>query len=273
MKEIVVELLYLTSSCSPPIAQFAYDDGRAGGAAAARVLLHLRVSNNMLEGSTGCAQWSAGFFLAELMLARPELFAGRRVVELGAGAGAAGIVCARAPAGARPASLVLTDGSPAAIANLRENLARNGVAAGSGCAAEGGACCIARLLDWDSATEESLTELAGADTSLAESQPLVVVGADLIYDPNSIAALVRCLRLLLRPWQRSSSIRPMGLMINALRNADTLDRFVRESREAGLDVTDVTKALRPPVAIHHQLTFAADRIIVHRIFCHESAPA
>ena len=39
--------------------------------------ISVRVSANMLEGSTGCYQWEAGFLLGEFILSRPELFAGK----------------------------------------------------------------------------------------------------------------------------------------------------------------------------------------------------
>ena len=45
----------------------------------------IHTSLNLFEGGTGCHEWSAGFYLAELAMAQPRLFAGRAVVELGAG--------------------------------------------------------------------------------------------------------------------------------------------------------------------------------------------
>lgn len=54
-------------------------DGEEGGGAggeAACGLVTLRVSPNMLAGSTGCHEWEAGFALAELVLSRPQLFKG-----------------------------------------------------------------------------------------------------------------------------------------------------------------------------------------------------
>jgi hypothetical protein len=50
---------------------------------AAAVTVH--TSLNLFEGGTGCHEWSAGFYLAELAMSHPSLFAGRKVVELGAG--------------------------------------------------------------------------------------------------------------------------------------------------------------------------------------------
>ena len=39
-------------------------------------LVTLRLSQNMFEGSTGCHEWEAGFFLAEYILNHPELVKG-----------------------------------------------------------------------------------------------------------------------------------------------------------------------------------------------------
>ena len=36
----------------------------------------LRLAQNMFEGSTGCHEWEAGFFLAEYLLNRPDLVKG-----------------------------------------------------------------------------------------------------------------------------------------------------------------------------------------------------
>ena len=85
--------------------------------------ISLRCSADMLAGATGCATWEAGLALAEAALSWPDMFACRRVLELGSGAGAAAVALARAA----PAQLLCTDGSAAALANLRHNLAANGV--------------------------------------------------------------------------------------------------------------------------------------------------
>ena len=46
-----------------------------------------RMHRNMFEGGTGCHEWLAGIYLAELALTHPTLFEDSRVVELGSGAG------------------------------------------------------------------------------------------------------------------------------------------------------------------------------------------
>ena len=104
---------------SERLLSYAFADGASQRSAASCLgAVHLRCSANLLAGSTGCAAWEAGLALAEATLSRPDVYACRRVLELGAGAGAATVALARAA----PAQLLATDGSAAALANLRHNL-------------------------------------------------------------------------------------------------------------------------------------------------------
>ncbi|GAQ79932.1 hypothetical protein KFL_000420040 [Klebsormidium nitens] len=103
------------------------DDGTLSGEStnpALTQLVTVRVSLNLFEGGTGCTTWSAGFYLAEFALTHPETFAGKRVLELGAGAGVLGVVISRLPG---VSDLVLTDGNEETLENLRGNLSLNEV--------------------------------------------------------------------------------------------------------------------------------------------------
>ncbi len=42
-------------------------------------VITLRLSQNMFEGSTGCHEWEAGFFLAEYLLNHPGIVKGARL--------------------------------------------------------------------------------------------------------------------------------------------------------------------------------------------------
>jgi len=81
------------------------------------------VSSNFSD--LGHRAWEAGFLLADLALARTDLFDGRHVVELGAGIGLSGMVIAQH---CDAASVVLSD-LPHVVPNLRRNLQLNGMAA------------------------------------------------------------------------------------------------------------------------------------------------
>lgn len=84
--------------------------------------LSLTVSRDMLAGGTGCHEWEAGFALAERAMALANHLRHRRVLELGCGAGVAGVALARA--GART---LLTDANRDALAGCAENARRNGL--------------------------------------------------------------------------------------------------------------------------------------------------
>ena len=90
--------------------------------------------------------WPTAVVLSRYLCAHPELVRGKRVVELGAGGGAVGLVCAALGA----QRVVITD-VPAALQLLSDNLARNPELAASGRVSVapctwGDACHIGELL-------------------------------------------------------------------------------------------------------------------------------
>ena len=58
------------------------DADAAATSAAAPGLITLGVSDDMLDGNTGCHEWEAGFLLAEFVLSHARLFAGAVVLPL-----------------------------------------------------------------------------------------------------------------------------------------------------------------------------------------------
>ena len=42
--------------------------------------IHMKLSSNMLEGSTGCFQWEAGFLLGAFILSHPQIFSGKQAI-------------------------------------------------------------------------------------------------------------------------------------------------------------------------------------------------
>ena len=90
-------------------------------------LITARVSPNLFEGGTGCHEWAAGFFLAELIVSHgAELFANKRVAEIGPGVGVAATALA-AMTFPPLAALTLLDRDNETLTNLAANLAINGV--------------------------------------------------------------------------------------------------------------------------------------------------
>ena len=131
-----------------------------------------------VERATGSMLWEGARALAAHLAARPALVAGARVLELGAGA-AALPSWAAAAAGAR--SVIATDGHPEVLQLLRHNLTSNDGVQRSSVAVRpaalrwsDGADALARL-DWDGAPQEAR---------------LVVLGADVVYDPSALPQLL-----------------------------------------------------------------------------------
>ncbi|KAJ2773909.1 hypothetical protein IWQ57_001072 [Coemansia nantahalensis] len=69
------------------------------------------------QGTTGLQMWEAGLCLADYVLVNPDIVRAKNVVELGAGCGLAGLVCAAAGA----AQVVLTDFNGAVLQQLEHN--------------------------------------------------------------------------------------------------------------------------------------------------------
>lgn len=103
---------------------FDGDDGRA-------VTISLRARPDY-DVSTGLSVWAGAELLCRYLTARPAptVLRGKRVLELGAGAGLCGLVAARVLGAA---SVLLTDGDAAVLANLRRNAAAGGGAAAVAC--------------------------------------------------------------------------------------------------------------------------------------------
>ena len=106
--------------------------------------------------STGLFVWPSAILLAEFLWLHRAFFRGKRVLELGAGVGLAGIVAAKLGA----AAVAMTDrgDEPAILDNLRRNCSANGVSG----------LCLAQPLTWGRFTAETLAlRAAGVDILLA----------------------------------------------------------------------------------------------------------
>ena len=211
--------------------------------------LHLAL--NLFEGSTGCHEWEAGFFLAEFVLGNPEKFRGKRCCELGAGAGVVGVALHRV--GAK--SVELTDGDAATVRNLERNLGLNGIRCGAGDgsgSSSSGRCRVScRVLSWEEAAQGALS----CD---------VLVGSDLLYDPAVIPTLVEIFRGARKP--RAAAEGAEVWLATAVRNEATLDAFEAAAAKAGLVVRDASKdGAESPVRFHHHLTLQRDKVRLHCI--------
>ena len=152
------------------------------------------------DGGLGWRPWRGALVLADLL---PALIPGRRVLELGAGLGLAGLVAAKLGA----ASVVLTDSVPALSAAQADNVAQNGLET------------VVRVthLDWDDA--EPCTACHEAEC---------VIGSDVVYGGEHADALPRVLA--------AHIAQPGGwaLLVNGVRFPDVLRRFLDNLPGAGL---------------------------------------
>ncbi|KAJ1984737.1 hypothetical protein H4R33_004278 [Dimargaris cristalligena] len=121
------------------------------------------------RGTTGLRTWEASLRLAEYVIQEGQaLVQERAVVELGSGTGLVGLVSALVGA----TRVTMSDYNPEVLDLLRDNIALN---------SDRLPCPVeVRRLDW---TKFSVADL----TSFRES---TVLGADLVYDPSIIPALV-----------------------------------------------------------------------------------
>jgi hypothetical protein len=200
----------------------------------------------------------------------------------------AGVALHRAGA----AGVVLTDGDAATLANCRLNLQLNGVplltAGGAGGAGQAWADC--RLLRW----EDGWRGVAG------QPAPAVVLGADLLYDPTVILALLSLLKRVLEaagaeaeagavavgpaaPHPAGSEPQPAAYLATTLRNEATLQLFlgaaqadpevrIEELRQGGSAAAACWDGAgegggAAAVAFQHlpELEAARPRIFLHRI--------
>lgn len=122
------------------------------------------------EGTTGLCSWQASLALSEWLLKHSEKIANKKILELGAGTGLSGIVAAKC---CNAKFVTLSDGSPAVVNLLRENLSLNFDNEDSN--------IESRLLLWEDVSESDFSE---------HNLPEVLLGADITYDNSVFPALV-----------------------------------------------------------------------------------
>jgi predicted nicotinamide N-methyase len=256
------------------------DDDTDGDVLANRRTVSFRMHRNMFEGGTGCHEWHAGFYLAELAATHPKIFDGRTVLELGAGCGLAATVMARGTSessppreGCRgvPSRMILTDADADALVNLAANLAANDVAVGEEDKDTN--------TNDDSRTKQNAVHVTTArldwedfdyDTLRAYRTDLIVA-SDVLYDPLNITPLLNVCGCLLGvdeerdgdnqnhyhnqnrshipgddesapagSWVGDVANNRRAVFVTTLRQPETLAKFEMEATARGFDPKDVT---------------------------------
>ncbi|KAJ7492140.1 hypothetical protein FB451DRAFT_518234 [Mycena latifolia] len=177
-------------------------------------------SRTIVEGgTTGLRTWLASLVLAQHLVRHPALVHCQRILELGAGSGFLGSVVAALQllGPAPPGTLWMSDINDAVLSRCRDNVL---LPCNSSSAHPDARCCF---LDWSAALDaDGIAPL----TSLLndEIDPDLILGADIVFDPDLIPALVAVLRLSL---QARATTRPRcALVALTVRNPTTMQKFV-----------------------------------------------
>uniref|UniRef100_A0A2P2MXI3 Uncharacterized protein MANES_09G163800 n=1 Tax=Rhizophora mucronata TaxID=61149 RepID=A0A2P2MXI3_RHIMU len=169
-----------------------------------KLVLPLHCSLNMLEGDTGCSLWPSSLYMSEIILSFPDRFMNRSCFEVGSGVGLVGICLSYIKA----SKVTLSDGDLSTLANMKLNLELNQLSTGNNVPERSGETpkkvkCI--HLPWESATEGDLQEF----------MPDIVLGADIIYDPQCLPHLVRVLAILLNQTKTDAETRKEDYQVSS----------------------------------------------------------
>jgi predicted nicotinamide N-methyase len=194
-----------------------------------------------VTGGLGWRVWRAALILCDLLRETPDLVAGRRVLEVGAGCGACGLLAGAC--GAR--ETVVTDCFAGLLETLAENISLNAEPGSDETAcwaprvsAAGGGYLLARHLAWGD------DNTAAADASEAPRLALeelfdVIIGSDVMYEAEHAEQLPRVLARHLAPGG-------YALLVCGVRFPDVLAAFLERLAHAGLQVTHATLQNRKP---------------------------
>lgn len=251
--------------------------------------LVVRAALNMFEGSTGCFEWDAGYFLAEFILNNPEKFTNRFCVELGSGVGMVGVALARI-GGVGP--VLCTDGDEVTVQNCAQNLRENNVplchigSMGSSGGNQRQLECrpvVVKQFPWTMGWQgflRTLGEPPWEQDCSSRDETIVLLGADLLYDPDIIPVIVPLLREALADRYNAACKNPgmensCAYLSTRRRNEATLEKFVTAvEREPSLILYDITEhALQSindgGVKFHHIPSLESSRdgcsIVLHKL--------
>ncbi|XP_026190900.1 uncharacterized protein LOC34620374 [Cyclospora cayetanensis] len=155
------------------------------------------VNNAWKDDTTGVALWASSLvgaqWLAHLAQQNPTLFADKAVLELGAGCGVLGLLCAAMQVS--PASVTFTDVFPQTLENLRHNCRLNNLPIDQQLPAEAVVPTVASVLRLDWCDVSTWPKDETGDTKTFD----IIVGSDLIYEASGVQFLVTAISSLLKP--------------------------------------------------------------------------
>ncbi|WPT10955.1 Protein-lysine N-methyltransferase EFM3 [Picochlorum sp. SENEW3] len=237
---------------------------------------------NMFEGSTGCFEWDAGYFMAEYVMSHPEIFQNRVCMEIGCGCGMVTIVLSRL-CGNSP--VLATDGNEETLQNCASNMKRNGINIGSchGYEQQEHTCrpvmmkCFQWEHGWHSLVQDEMLQEA-LNNHTNTSAPLCVLGADILYDPEIIPTIVPLIAEILEYMYQlrhgDESTNPSYVYLSTRRRSDTtLEKFLNAVKvEPHLCIEDLSEHAHATDAIRFchipslDDSRTAESILLHRLW-------
>ncbi|GFT33686.1 protein-lysine N-methyltransferase EEF2KMT [Nephila pilipes] len=161
----------------------------------------------VVKNTTGLQTWEAGKYLSEWCIRNPLNFERKTVLELGSGIGLLGIVVLKF---CNPLKYIFSDKSPEVLKFLSSNIKIN-------------------IQDFNNSAIEQL-QLFWSDVTEKEANlllPDVILGADIVFDIDTIGSLVLALKILL---VKDSAC---AYIASTIRNPETNNKFLAELATAG----------------------------------------
>ncbi|KDE06474.1 hypothetical protein MVLG_03128 [Microbotryum lychnidis-dioicae p1A1 Lamole] len=190
-------------------------------------------------GTTGLRTWKASIALSNHLIASPTLVSGAAVpptvVELGAGMGLVSLVAASLHPTIRVTS---TDVNPDVLVQLDQNVRNNGL----------DDRIRVSSLDWENVN--SSERVPTGIWAPEEYESLLILGADIVYDPTLASYLAATLSVLLRPAAedlpvKATASRRTALIAGTIRNESTWEHFLTECTARSLLIEPVDLLIPP----------------------------
>ncbi|KAF5312270.1 hypothetical protein D9619_002810 [Psilocybe cf. subviscida] len=192
------------------------------------------------SGTTGLRTWLASFVLAQYLILHPELVCSKRVLELGSGTGFLGIIAASLQSlQETPEIMGSTSSSTLWLTDIHEEVlqrCQNNVSLP--CNLSSSHSNVKHMkLDWFDSLDSDGDGLRRLTTHLQDQiEPEIILGADLLFDPSLIHALVSTLKIALQPL----NARKIALIALTKRKEETYALLQSEIEKASLYMQEIS---------------------------------